>query len=103
MAVLQLLEWGTDAKLPESPPITDIEQYFNSIGRLLHEEGIEKELDKQKGVMLLKHRATSKECIVHAAMKRMSGTSNQILVTTEALVDAKTFAINKIKEVLGIH
>lgn len=103
MAALQLLEWGTNAKLPESPPMTDIEQYFNSIGRLLHEEGIEKELDKQKGIMLLKHRATIKECIVHAAMKRMSGTSNQILVTTEALVDAKPFAINKIKEVLGIH
>jgi hypothetical protein len=102
-AALQLLSWGMSGNLPLNPSEENINGYFKSIGRLLREEGIEYVLDKEKNTVRLNCGAISKECVVHAAMKKMNKNPNTIYVTAEALEDAKPFAIDKMKIAFGIH
>ena len=102
-AALQLLGWGMRELLPEKPAKKDKEQYFNSINRLLHEEGIRTTYNAVEDTVSLSHGIIEKECVVYAAMKKLPHDPQKIYITEEALTDAKPFAIDIIKEALGLH
>ena len=102
-AAKQLLDWCILGALPSSPSPHEIDQYFASIDRLLREDAITFSLDSQQNYVELKHRDIAMCCVIHAAMKKVMEEPQTIYITTEAIKDAKPFAIDIIRKALGLH
>jgi len=102
-AAKQLLDWCVSGTLPSPPSLYEIGQYFGSIDKLLREDAVTYSLDSQQNSVELRHGNLAMQCVVHAAMEKVMEEPQTIYITTEALKDAKPFAIDVIRSALGLH
>ena len=100
-AALELLNWGKNGSLPPKIEADERKKLFDSVSRLLKEEGI-RISHSDSVATILSSKMISKNCIINPAMVRIPRKNPEaIYVTREAMADAKPFAIDIIRDALS--